>query len=108
MGLCILQHLFFFICLSGSKFKTVGLDFGHIQGNDGSFHVTMTFSLISSRAVLLAHSSMDVLHNISDTAVYIFFFFRLKKLCIPLVHSDICKVLLIGPGWTVQLKIKTW
>lgn len=64
--------------------QNLKLDFGQIQANDGSFHVTMTFSLIGSRAVLLAHSSMDAMHNISDAAVY--FFFRLKRLCIPLVH----------------------
>lgn len=59
--------------------------------NDGSFHVTMTFSLIRSRAISLAHSSMpamDAMRKIWGTAIYIMFF-RLKKLCMPLVHSDI-------------------
>lgn len=71
-----LTTFIFFTCLSCSKSQTVGLDFGQI-------HVTMTFSLIGSRAVFLAHSSTDAMHNISDAAV---FFFRLKRLCIPIVH----------------------
>lgn len=39
-----LTTFIFFIRLSCSKSQTVGLDFGHLQGNYASFHVTMTFS----------------------------------------------------------------